>query len=293
MNDNLLYENALYFKTNILPYFFAFTGKRGTLLVETMEYNFAHLVGKQYTTNINISHMNTNEFYKKCLKKELNIYDLIDIHDFINLNQNQKKIFYKNIYFINLFDSLINKINVRMYSLDEENTLKPLDIDYHHNEELKEYVNVLGIKGHDLDDMFSFASIIHASSKKEISRFTYKKVINFHLSQIKRRDIGKYINDIDYIIESPRNATNNHLKKSIKLNSVKKIDYKKLKTNINNILNEGLSIKVGMYGKNTIQVFVNGKLVENKLKLDSTYDNPQKIAEYINNHFSDVVNNIK
>lgn len=48
-----------------------------------------------------------------------------------------------------------------------------------------------------------------------------------------------------------------------------------------------------MYGKNTIQVFVNGKLVENKLKLDSTYDNPQKIAEYINNHFSDVVNNIK
>ena len=67
MNDNLLYENALYFKTNILPYFFAFTGKRGTLLVETMEYNFAHLVGKQYTTNINISHMNTNEFYKKCL----------------------------------------------------------------------------------------------------------------------------------------------------------------------------------------------------------------------------------
>ena len=74
---------------------------------------------------------------------------------------------------------------------------------------------------------------------------------------------------------------------------MKKIDYKKLKTNINNILNEGLSIKVGMYGKNTIQVFVNGKLVENKLKLDSTYDNPQKIAEYINNHFSDVVNNIK
>ena len=59
--DDILYKNACYSKKEILPYTFVLKLKNELMIIKAQEQEFAHLVRKQYSVNLEIKYLGQNE----------------------------------------------------------------------------------------------------------------------------------------------------------------------------------------------------------------------------------------
>lgn len=119
MEYDLLYKNAKYFSKYILPYYFVFRTKGGDIVIKVDESDFAHLVGKQHTTNEEIKRLNNGYFYQRVLDGNITFSDLLNrTSDDEKLSFKQEYINDKNDIFITIFELLISKINLKKYSIN-------------------------------------------------------------------------------------------------------------------------------------------------------------------------------
>lgn len=285
MDLNLLYKNAIYYKKNILPKTFILKTKNLDIVIKPTEKDFAHLIGKQYSLNDKIFNLKSGVFFNKALKKDINILDMMQNSDILHLTQKQKYIYNKNIAFIPLFEDFINKVNLRKYRKDYYlNNIDNFQCDYHHNRivHLNEIgqideLEVLAIK-HDNVANFLFNSILKTNNPTEIQKFTRTKLINvFDVKILDNKDYDQYLRDY-------KNYKQNNISIKKSQNKRRNILNNKQISDINLLLKNKLTIKKGMYGKNTIQVYKKGVLIEKKAIINFS-NTAQQIAQYINDKY--------
>lgn len=272
--NNLLYHNAVYFKKKILPYTFLIKTTKGIIVISTTVHDFAHLVGKQYTNNSSISRLNTKDFFFKALKKEITYEDLLKIETSKNYLHHQW-ITEKNETFIDLFKSFESCERLSIYKAIGAEIFTQIDMDYFH---LKTALttSLLGLIGSDKENVFSFNTIL--SNLESTSRFEkFQKIKVLEIKKIQNKYLDAELKKTtDKIVKSQRNKSN-----SVKRN--KQLDIKRMKKDIEKNLIDNLSISIGMYGKNSIQVYKNDKCIETNLKFNKLkYNTAKLIAEYIN-----------
>ncbi len=115
--DNLLYKNE------ILPYTFILELKEEVMIIKIDEYDFVHLVGKQYCKNLLISKLGQKEFFEKVLSSKITYNNLIDFNK-THYEKEYNWIQNKNNTFIIAFEKFIEK-GIRIF-LNELNTTRKL-----------------------------------------------------------------------------------------------------------------------------------------------------------------------
>lgn len=272
--SSILYKNAIYFKNEILPYVFILESKNYAIIIKASEHDFAHLVGKQHSKNLSISQLNTKEFFQKVLEKELTYSDLIDF-DEVRFHKEYQWIQTKNNLFADIFSSFINKTHLKLYKKISCEAYTSLDMDYYH--ESKEEFSILGIIGDMKANIFSFNSIMGNDDKLETRLKRNKPIFILKTHKIKRGEEKECIKNLNVkVIQSPRNKNNKHLK--IKSN---KTDLKKIIKEIIKILGPGYELKLGVNGKNTIQIKKNGTILEQRYKPLQELQTAEDIAKDI------------
>lgn len=281
MNNNLLYQNALFFKEEILPYTFVLELKNELMIIAADEKDFAHLVGKQYSKNLNISSVEQKDFFQKVLSSNITYEDLIQFDTTIYSNE-YNWIKNKNISFISAFNSFNNEVNLKIYKTINNEIYTKLNIDYFHQKNtLNENIIILGIIGCSYKDSFTFNTILSNDSSLKERFQKFKKVKVLKVYKILNKDLNKKLKSFDKIIKkSPKNVqvTKNKQKPSPK-NYLTNNDIK----TINNMLIEFLKISRGANGKKSLKITKNNKTIESGLKLNlNNFNSLEEIAEYIN-----------
>lgn len=278
--DDLLYQNTIYFKNEILPYTFLLEGKDFVLIIKSNEQDFAHLVGKQHSKNINISQMKVKDFFKKALISKISYNDLIDF-DTESYRQEYNWIKTKNDLFIELFSSFINIPQLKMYIKSSEGNYSKIDMDYFHQKDgIK--ISILGIIGNTTKNQFSFNSILGNDDLLE-NRFNTSQAIFIKKNhRVLNKDLEKELSRLKLNIKSsPRNIC---LKNKHRNQQKRELSNKDIKS-INKLL-KSISIMRGENGKKSIKIIKDDKVIEKGIKLDLILlDTPEKIADYINKNY--------
>lgn len=278
--DDLLYKNAIFYKENILPFTFFVETMKGIMVITNNEHNFAHLIGRQHSSNPNFLHLKSEDFFKKVLSKEITYDDLLDVEN--NEALKVQWIKNKNEIFIDLFENFISATNLRIYKADCREAYTQLNMDYFH---FKTETNdaLLGIIGDNNFDTFSFNTIFSADDNSLHERFhRFKTMVVKKTYKVLKKDVSDaLINKI--IIPSPRNSNNPVKPKSKKNNDIlSNSDFKE----INKLIGPALNISKGMNGKKSIKITKDGVIIEKgiRLKLNDFASN-EEIAEYINKNY--------
>lgn len=273
--ENIVYNNYLYFINNILPNYFLLYTSYGTIVVDTNETNFKHLIIGTHCNNLSIQNKRPSDFYDEIEK--YNIFSFINKEDFShnNLNYIDEYILNKNKYFIEIFQSLLNTKDLIIY---KKQANAELDTDYLYFG-IKDNIGMyLGIIGDDKSNYHYFNTI--CCFAENIKRLSVGKRIK--ITKIEIIDKNDFIENNYTFYLSKRNPSNIiHNKPQIKKelnNSDRKI--------INQQLRNNLKIDKGEFGKKSIKIIKDGKILEKGMKLDlKKYDTNKKIAEYINNTY--------
>ena len=283
MND-ILYKNALYYKNEILPYTFILKLKNELMIIKAQEQDFAHLVGKQYSMNLEVKSLGQKEFFEHALSQNITYEKLI------SFDKNRYKDEYnwienKNNSFIFAFDSFINNTNLKLYQAVGKELYTKLNMDYFHQKgEFGIDIIILGIIGNNMDNTFLFNTILSNEEKLQ-DRFNKSKKVKIHdFYKVLNKDLNSKLLEFDMDIkESPNNINlKQRKKKSIKKDLLSNNDFKE----INKLLEPTLSISKGMNGKKSLKITRNGKTVEKGIKLNlKNFKSNMEIAEYINEKY--------
>ncbi|PWM80020.1 MAG: hypothetical protein DBY41_07455 [Clostridium sp.] len=288
--NDILYKNALYFKENILPFTFIIVTKRGHIVIRSSKSDFFHLVGGQHTTNLQILRMHQKNFYENVLSNNIRYFDLLNTTAIDNLDKHQKYIHLKNTIFISLFESFINRIKIKHFNKNHFHA-KSFYTDYYHYDgiynELNEIIklNVLGIVGQTSNSYFCFNSIMQVLSMPDIEN--YLKEQDIEVIDAYSLSNGEFDN---YLKENKSNIINSQhalftTKKPKKKTQKKQISNKDI-SKINAKIHKNLSIKCGMYGKNSIQLLKDNSIIETNLQTKlSSFKTIDEIIKYINKNY--------
>lgn len=284
--ENLIKENYDYYINEINNRCFVFVLGNKQLLVLTEPNNLKHLLGIKYTTE---------NFYFN--KKPHSIFNIIGegknangIFDFINidkykcgeLNKEEVNFIKKNECFIELFDSLLskveNKLNLYLYTKKEGDAF---DSDYLYLEmvyggDVKGYI---GLKGEDKRDIFRFNSIYIDDD----NRLSGKKVEVTNLF-IENINYYKSIQD-NNVIKSPRNE--NHI--SVK-GTNNKSKFKLNKTAANRISRNfvnGYLLKKGSGKASQFNLVRNKTVIIKNFQNVSVWKNEDEIVNYVYSKYED------
>lgn len=282
--DDLLYKNAIFYKENILPFTFLLETMKGVMIITNDEHNFAHLIGRQHSSNSNFLHLKSEDFFQKVLNKEITYENLLDIK-----NNEARKIQWirnKNEIFIDLFKSFLSAVNLKIYKADYREVYTQINMDYFHFK-TKSNVALLGIMGDINFNTFSFNTIVSddISSDNDL----YERFHNFRGMVVKKthkvfkKDVSDTLAKIDKtVLSSPRNNNKVKQKNKKKSDILSNSDFKE----INKLIGPTLNISKGMNGKKSIKIIKDGKIIENGVRLKfNDFNSNIEIAEYINKNY--------
>lgn len=283
--DDLLYKNAIFYKENILPFTFLLETMKGVMIITNSEHNFAHLIGKQHSSNSDFLHLKSEDFFQKVISKEITYEDLLDIE-----NNDAHKIQWiknKNEIFIDLFNSFLSAVNLKIYKADYREVYTQIDMDYFHFK-TESNVALLGIIGDINFNKFAFNTIVSddVSSDDDL----YERFHNFRGMVVKKthkvfkKDVSNTLSQIDKtVLPSPRSNNNSVKQKSKKKNDIlSNSDFKE----INKLIGPSLNVSKGMNGKKSIKITKDGKVIETGFKLKpKDFKSIQEIAKYINEKY--------
>ena len=283
--DDLLYKNAIFYKENILPFTFLLETMKGVMIITNDEHNFAHLIGRQHSSNSDFLHLKSEDFFQKVISKEITYENLLDIK-----NNEARKIQWirnKNEIFIDLFNSFLSAVNLKIYKADYREVYTQINMDYFHFK-TESNVALLGIMGNINFNTFSFNTIVsdNISSNDDL----YERFHNFRGMVVKKthkvfkKDVSDTLSKIDKtVLSSPRNNNNTIKQKNKKKNDIlSNSDFKE----INKLIGPALNISKGMNGKKSIKIIKDGKIIENGVRLKlNDFNSNIEIAEYINKKY--------
>lgn len=187
--ENIILKLKEYFESHLKNKVFIFdTYKHGSIIVRCKSFNFAHLIGKEKSTNLNILSIPAERYYNSIGNKGTDEYSsyklesafsLID-EDRYNNNQLVEDEFFilnKIMYFIDLFDSLerSNGSQMRIYNKKSGDLF---DADFLHLHILDDlnHIGYIGIIGSESEDCYWFNSIyIDSSNAKRGTPIPIKK----------------------------------------------------------------------------------------------------------------------
>lgn len=277
---DILYQNASYYKKEILPYTFILETSKGIIVIKNTEHDFAHLVGKQYSMNLEIQKLDTKRFFMRVLTHKISYENLLSF-DKNEYEREYNWIINKNNSFISIFDSFIKNANLKIYKTVGKEIYTKLKMDYFHQDgETITDITILGIIGNSYDNTFLFNTIL-SNDFDLMNRFNSLKKIAVHkFYKFPNRDLSNKLAEINFEIKSsPNNINEKVQKKKIKVDILSNRSLKK----INELLNPSLNVSRGENGKNSIKVTKNGKVIEKGLKLKhKDFKSIQEAAEYIN-----------
>lgn len=277
---DILYQNASYYKKEILPYTFILETSKGIIVIKNTEHDFAHLVGKQYSMNLEIQKLDTKRFFMRVLTHKISYENLLSF-DKNEYEREYNWIINKNNSFISIFDSFIKYANLKIYKTVGKEIYTKLKMDYFHQDgETIKDITILGIIGNSYDNTFLFNTIL-SNDFDLMNRFNSLKKIAVHkFYKFPNRDLSNKLAEINFEIKSsPNNINEKVQKKKIKVDILSNRILKK----INELLDPSLNVSRGENGKNSIKVIKNGKVIEKGLKLKhKDFKSIQEAAEYIN-----------
>lgn len=277
---DILYQNASYYKKEILPYTFILETSKGIIVIKNTEHDFAHLVGKQYSMNLEIQKLDTKRFFMRVLTHKISYENLLSF-DKNEYEREYNWIINKNNSFISIFDSFIKNANLKIYKTVGKEIYTKLKMDYFHQDgETITDITILGIIGNSYDNTFLFNTIL-SNDFDLMNRFNSLKKIAVHkFYKFPNRDLSNKLAEINFEIKSsPNNINEKVQKKKIKVDILSNRSLKK----INELLDPSLNVSRGENGKNSIKVIKNGKVIEKGLKLKhKDFKSIQEAAEYIN-----------
>lgn len=277
---DILYQNASYYKKEILPYTFILETSKGIIVIKNTEHDFAHLVGKQYSMNLEIQKLDTKRFFMRVLTHKISYENLLSF-DKNEYEREYNWIINKNNSFISIFDSFIKNANLKIYKTVRKEIYTKLKMDYFHQDgETITDITILGIIGNSYDNTFLFNTIL-SNDFDLMNRFNSLKKIAVHkFYKFPNRDLSNKLAEINFEIKSsPNNINEKVQKKKTKVDILSNRSLKK----INELLDPSLNVSRGENGKNSIKVIKNGKVIEKGLKLKhKDFKSIQEAAEYIN-----------
>lgn len=282
--DDILYKNALYYKKEILPYTFILKLKNELMIITAKEQDFGHLVGKQYSMNLEIKSLGQKEFFEQALSRNIT-YEKLLAFDKDTYSNEFNWIENKNSSFIFAFNSFINNANLKLYQAVGKEIYTKLTMDYFHQKgESDTEIVILGIVGNNMDDTFLFNTIL--SNDEELQRRFNKckrvKIRNFY--KILNKNLNTKLSEFDLNIKASPNNINLKQKKknSIKKSLLSSTDFKE----INNLLDTSLKIGKGMNGNKSLKIIKDRKVVEKGIRLNlKDFKSNIEIAEYINKKY--------
>lgn len=276
--DNLLKENSNYFVNNIEPYFFLlYNIHNEAIVIKVHKSNFGHLIVHEKSSNILYSSMSGNKLYSSFKNGKIkSLFDFIDEERFNNneLTLEENFIYQKNIIFIDIFESLLNHVNLRLYRKIPGDDF---DTDYLH---VKSYTNAkgyVGIKGGENNDYHYFNSIIHEVNRNEIYRGIPYCIKN--VEQIPKK------NFVESKYKFVKSKSHSEIKHKKKVSQNKKFNFDKNKNLINKRLTNSFILKTGRYGKNSVQIYKNSECIENHFERIEGLHTTEQIIEYIKSHY--------
>lgn len=282
--DDILYKNALYYKKEILPYTFILKLKNELMIITAKEQDFGHLVGKQYSMNLEIKSLGQKEFFEQALSRNIT-YEKLLAFDKDTYRNEFNWIENKNSSFIFAFNSFINNANLKLYQAVGKEIYTKLTMDYFHQKgESDTEIVILGIVGNNMDDTFLFNTIL--SNDEELQRRFNKckrvKIRNFY--KILNKNLNTKLSEFDLNIKASPNNINLKQKKknSIKKSLLSSTDFKE----INSFLDTSLKIGKGMNGNKSLKIIKDRKVVEKGIRLNlKDFKSNIEIAEYINKKY--------
>lgn len=282
--DDILYKNALYYKKEILPYTFILKLKNELMIITAKEQDFGHLVGKQYSMNLEIKSLGQKEFFEQALSQNIT-YEKLLAFDKDTYRNEFNWIENKNSSFIFAFNSFINNANLKLYQAVGKEIYTKLTMDYFHQKgESDTEIVILGIVGNNMDDTFLFNTIL--SNDEELQRRFNKckrvKIRNFY--KILNKNLNTKLSEFDLNIKASPNNINLKPKKknSIKKSLLSSTDFKE----INSFLDTSLKIGKGMNGNKSLKIIKDRKVVEKGIRLNlKDFKSNIEIAEYINKKY--------
>lgn len=282
--DDILYKNALYYKKEILPYTFILKLKNELMIITAKEQDFGHLVGKQYSMNLEIKSLGQKEFFEQALSQNIT-YEKLLAFDKDTYRNEFNWIENKNSSFIFAFNSFINNANLKLYQAVGKEIYTKLTMDYFHQKgESDTEIVILGIVGNNMDDTFLFNTIL--SNDEELQRRFNKckrvKIRNFY--KILNKNLNTKLSEFDLNIKASPNNINLKPKKknSIKKSLLSSTDFKE----INSFLDASLKIGKGMNGNKSLKIIKDRKVVEKGIRLNlKDFKSNIEIAEYINKKY--------
>lgn len=282
--DDILYKNALYYKKEILPYTFILKLKNELMIITAKEQDFGHLVGKQYSMNLEIKSLGQKEFFEQALSQNIT-YEKLLAFDKDTYRNEFNWIENKNSSFIFAFNSFINNANLKLYQAVGKEIYTKLTMDYFHQKgESDTEIVILGIVGNNMDDTFLFNTIL--SNDEELQRRFNKckrvKIRNFY--KILNKNLKTTLSEFDLNIKASPNNINLKPKKknSIKKSLLSSTDFKE----INSFLDTSLKIGKGMNGNKSLKIIKDRKVVEKGIRLNlKDFKSNIEIAEYINEKY--------
>lgn len=282
--DDILYKNALYYKKEILPYTFILKLKNELMIITAKEQDFGHLVGKQYSMNLEIKSLGQKEFFEQALSQYIT-YEKLLAFDKDTYRNEFNWIENKNSSFIFAFNSFINNANLKLYQAVGKEIYTKLTMDYFHQKgESDTEIVILGIVGNNMDDTFLFNTIL--SNDEELQRRFNKckrvKIRNFY--KILNKNLNTKLSEFDLNIKASPNNINLKPKKknSIKKSLLSSTDFKE----INSFLDASLKIGKGMNGNKSLKIIKDRKVVEKGIRLNlKDFKSNIEIAEYINKKY--------
>ena len=168
-----------------------------------------------------------------------------------------------------------------MYINSNHEIYTNIDLDYYHQKNVIN-ISILGIKGNNIENSFSFNSILSNNDEDLLRRFSKNKpILILKNHKVIKSDIKEELDKIGLRIkESPRNI---YAKEKRKLTKTKDLLTNQDIKCINQLLLNNLHIQKGEKGKKSIKVIKNDMVLEKGIRLDlKSLDTYEKIADYIN-----------
>ncbi|MEG1474632.1 MAG: hypothetical protein RSC10_02670, partial [Longicatena sp.] len=136
-------------------------------------------------------------------------------------------------------------------------------------------IGYLGIIGSSENDYHYFNSLIY-----EKNRNGNYKGISFRIKRLERIPKNEFVKD-DYTFIKSKHHKEELQPKHIKSNK-KIFDYLKHKNEINKRLHEGIILKVGCYGKKSVQIYKDKSCIEQHFEKLINAENAEQVISFIN-----------
>lgn len=152
------------------------------------------------------------------------------------------------------------------------------DADYLQVKSFEHAVGYLGIVGSTNSDYHYFNSLIY-----EQNRTNKFRGILFNIKYIERIPKNKFC-ETDYRFVKSKRFKRFEEQTKQRINK-KTFDFSKYKNEINKQLFFGLTMKVGCYGKKSVQIYKNNVCIENHFEKMTNAKSVEQIVDFINNKF--------